>query len=141
MNYHRGQYLESSLHDVFFVRDVYPRRNLVKLWSYSAGQEILSRISAIKTAGYVVTTTRDGVSLRSPRRIPPKLKCKLGHAMTKENTYKDPRGSLSCRICNAARGNRRRLSKRAAKATHGPDSEGPEQGGCDEAQPDVNAVS
>ena len=103
MTYHRGQYLESSIHDVFFVRDVYPGRNLVKLWSYTAGQEILWRISAIKTAGYVVTTTRDGVSLRPPRRIPPKLKCKIGHAMTKENTYEDPRGTLSCRICNAAR--------------------------------------
>ena len=102
MNYHRGQYLQSSMHDLFFVRSVQPSKNLITLWSYTAGQEIVWRLSAIKTAGYVVAATGDK-DFRPSRRPPMKKTCKRNHQMSVENTYMDPKGTAVCRICKRTR--------------------------------------
>lgn len=40
--------------------------------------------------------------------------CKRGHEFTRENTYTDPRGHRSCRICERAKQARRRERKRSA---------------------------
>ena len=112
MTYHRGQYLQSSIYDLFFVRYVYPKKNLIRLWSYTAGQEILWRLSAIKTAGYVVATAGDGLRVCPPRRST--KRCKLGHFLGGDNLYVDPRGQQYCRICRKARRKTRAQSMASA---------------------------
>ncbi len=64
MTYHRGQYLESSIHDVFRVIGVKPSKNLITLWSFTADREIEWRISAIETAGYTEVKSCKGESVQ-----------------------------------------------------------------------------